>query len=145
MDPLLALGAAAALLGAGVVAGLVIRVRSGRRKAPKTAGIAPSELGLVDWPAPVTLVQFSTEVCARCPGVRRALTQYTDQHAGIGYLDVDLTRDTELAQRFHVLSTPTVLVVDGDGVERARFSGAVTIDRVREAIAETKDHHDRVA
>jgi hypothetical protein len=43
---------------------------------------------------------------------------------GVAHLDVDLTRRADLADRFRILQTPTLLVLDADGVARSRIAGA---------------------
>ncbi|MWV60243.1 hypothetical protein GRS92_15530 [Rathayibacter sp. VKM Ac-2754] len=73
-----------------------------------------------------TVVQFSTEFCTRCPAVHRMLADISRQRPGVVHLDVDLTHRADLADRFHVRQTPTLLVLDADGVPRTRIGGAPT-------------------
>ena len=70
-----------------------------------------------------TLLQFSTEMCARCPGVHRTLGAIADAHDGVLHLDVDLTHRPDIAKHFHVLQTPTTLILDRNGVIQTRFGG----------------------
>lgn len=71
-----------------------------------------------------TLVQFSTDTCARCPATRRMLGELADGRDGVAHVDVDITRRKDLADRFSILQTPTVLILDPAGIARARIGGA---------------------
>ncbi|WP_040163442.1 TlpA family protein disulfide reductase [Microbacterium gorillae] len=95
------------------------------RTVPLAAALDPHVLGAPGWGSAATLVQFSTRTCATCPGVRRVLGRVADERAGVAVVDVDLTDRLDLADRFHVLQTPTVLLLDAAGVVRARLSGAI--------------------
>ncbi len=86
---------------------------------------APGSLPGLDALAPgATLVQFSTEYCARCPATFRLLSQLAQERTGVARLEVDLTSDPELARRLGILQTPTVFVLDGGGRLVARTGGS---------------------
>ncbi|WP_150951770.1 TlpA family protein disulfide reductase [Microbacterium testaceum] len=126
MDVTFALLAVAALVVLTTVAGLVLRHRQGRARTVDSAEVVdPRLLGTDRLGTEATLVQFSTEICSRCPGVRRILTQVADSREGVDYVDVDLTHRPDLAQRFRVLQTPTTLVLDRRGIIRTRFGGTL--------------------
>ncbi|MBN8205883.1 thioredoxin family protein [Microbacterium esteraromaticum] len=110
-----------ALVATAVAAGLVWRARDGRRRDAHGERVDAADAGVLG--ARATLVQFSTEMCARCPQVRRMLGGVADGLDGVEHVDIDLTHRTDLATKYRVLQTPTLLVVDGDGTVRARFNG----------------------
>jgi len=85
--------------------------------------VEPQRLGADGLGEVATLLQFSTEMCARCPGVHRTLSAIADDHEGVRHLDVDLTHRPDIAKHFHVLQTPTTLVLDRHGVVQTRFGG----------------------
>ncbi len=127
VDLSVALIAVAVLLAVSALAGVLLRRSRGRRLAAKTSdAVDTAAIGAGPRGERATLLQFSTEMCARCPGVRRTLVEIADARAGVRHLDVDLTHRPDLARRFGVLQTPTVLVLDHRGVERSRFGGAPT-------------------
>ena len=70
-----------------------------------------------------TLVQFSTEFCANCPPTKRLLGQVAAGHQGVEVVEVDAADRLDLARRLHVYATPTILVLDPDGVIASRASG----------------------
>ncbi|WJX99855.1 thioredoxin family protein [Curtobacterium sp. 458] len=122
------------VLAVATVLGLVLRSRTGRAwsvrgtgadttnssSSSNTAhGIAPAEA----FGTRATLVQFSTPTCARCPGTRRQLDALAGQHDGVARLEIDVAERTEVASRYNVLQTPTVLLVDADRAVRTRFGG----------------------
>lgn len=126
VDVTFALLAAGALVVLTTIAGLVFRRRQGRaRTVDSVEAVDPALLGAASLGPEATLVQFSTEICSRCPGVRRVLTQIADARDGVSYVDVDLTHRPDLAQHFRVLQTPTTLVLDRRGVIRTRFGGTL--------------------
>lgn len=120
-------------------AGLTLRRRQGRfttltRTDPGDSAASPSSapsadaLTAADLGAPLgeraTLVQFSTELCANCPGTRRLLTQVASERDGIGFVEVDAAARLDLTRRLNVLATPTVLVLGPGGAIASRAAGA---------------------
>ena len=90
--------------------------------------VDPERLGADGLGEIATLLQFSTELCARCPGVHRTLAAVADAHPGVRHLNVDLTHRPDIAKHFHVLQTPTTLILDKDGAVQTRFGGAPSRD-----------------
>lgn len=134
MSPATALLLAGALLLIAAVVGVLLRVLDGRRRGGGQmrfdATHASGVLG-----ATATLVQFSTEMCARCPQVRRMLSDVATDHEGLVHVEVDLTHRPDLSAQYHVLQTPTTFVVDSTGAVRARFNGVPHRHALAEAIA----------
>jgi Thioredoxin len=131
------------VLAAASAAGLVMRQRQGRFRAVRP--VVPPETGAPDAPAPgrataakgalsaadlgaplgaqATLVQFSTEVCAYCGPTRELLTAVARERDGVSFIEIDAAERMDLTRRLHVLSTPTVLVLDAEGGIASRASG----------------------
>lgn len=119
----------ALLLTATVAIGVALQWRQSRpRRHIAHEVVQPERLGADAIGEVATLLQFSTELCARCPGVHRTLAAIADDRPGVRHLDVDLTHRPDIAKHFHVLQTPTTLVLDGDGVVRTRFGGVPSRD-----------------
>nr|WP_198426152.1 thioredoxin family protein [Microbacterium ureisolvens] len=117
--------ALAALLAATVALGVFLNWKQSQARRDVTHEvIEPHRLGADGLGEVATLLQFSTELCARCPGVHRTLSAIADDHPGVRHLDVDLTHRPDIAKHFHVLQTPTTLVLDRHGVVQTRFGGA---------------------
>ncbi|WP_431795911.1 thioredoxin family protein [Microbacterium enclense] len=124
MDLTIALLVTAALVAVAVGAGIVYRRTQGRARAVNTAEVVdPRRLGADGLGEEATLLQFSTEMCSRCPGVHRMLSDIAAGRDGVRHLDVDLTHRPDIAQHFRVLQTPTTLVLDRNGAIRTRFGG----------------------
>ena len=124
-----ALIALAVLLAATVALGVFLNWRQSRPQHHIAHEVVePHRLGADGLGEVATLLQFSTEMCARCPGVHRTLADIADGHDGVRHLDVDLTHRPDIAKHFHVLQTPTTLVLDRDGVVQTRFGGAPSRD-----------------
>jgi len=114
------------VLAAASAAGFALRRRQGRFKPgrpPSTDGV----LSATDLGAPLgtqaTLVQFSTEVCAYCGPTRELLTEVARGRDGVAFVEIDAAERMDLTRRLHVLSTPTVLVLDALGGIASRASG----------------------
>jgi hypothetical protein len=117
------------VLAAASAAGFLVRQRQGRFR-PEPAGRPTSGgdgLSAADLGAPLgaqaTLVQFSTEVCAYCGPTRELLTEVAREREGIAFVEIDAAERMDLTRRLHVLSTPTVLVLDALGGITSRASG----------------------
>lgn len=135
MTVALSLAIVAGILAVATALGLLLRSRTGRarvvtskvRDATTVADLADREA----FGTAATLLQFSTPTCARCPATARQLdavaalksTTATHGSARVRRLEIDLAERPELARRFDVMQTPTVLLVDGTQTVRARFGG----------------------
>lgn len=119
----------AVLLAATVAFGVFLRWREGRprRHIPHEV-VEPQRLGADGLGERATLLQFSTELCGKCPAVHRTLSDIASSREGVRHLDIDLTHRPDIAKHFHVLQTPTTLVLDRDGVVQTRFGGAPNRD-----------------
>ena len=124
MNSLEAIGLVLALLAGTTVLGLLWRARQGRVTAVSGQIIRQADVAATTaFGATATLLQFSTELCARCPGTRRLLGSVADSRPGVVHVDVDLTHRADLANRYSILQTPTTLILDGAGRVRARVGG----------------------
>jgi len=129
VDLVSALVGLAVLLTATVALGVFLRWRQNRprRHIPHEI-VQPERLGADGLGEIATLLQFSTELCARCPGVHRTLSAVAAAHDGVRHLDIDLTHRPDIARHFHVLQTPTTLILDRNGAVQTRFGGAPNRD-----------------
>lgn len=126
----------ALLLAITIGVGVYLRWRQSRpRRHIAHEVVQPERLGADGLGENATLLQFSTEMCARCPGVHRILSSIADDHEGVLHLDVDLTHRPDIAKHFHVLQTPTTLVLDGTGTVQTRFGGAPSRDVIELELA----------
>jgi thiol-disulfide isomerase/thioredoxin len=145
MDLVPALVAGLGLPLVALVAGLAWKARDGRVRAVAATDAAAQpggerrdadDLGLDRdrLGRDVTLVQFSTEYCSRCPSTARALGELADDYDGVRLVEIDLTRDPVLADRFRVTQTPTVLVLDAHGGTAGRIAGVPRTGELRALI-----------
>jgi len=124
MEPLTAFAAVVALVAAATVLGLAWRARQGRIAPVAGVLITPTDVASdAPFGRAATLLQFSTALCARCPGTARLLAGVADSRPGVAHLDIDLTHRADLANRFGVMQTPTTLILDGAGRVRFRIGG----------------------
>lgn len=116
------------VVGAAVVLALVFglyrRLTDGRARAvAATQRLTTADLG-TGLGGRATLVQFSTTVCAPCHATRAVLGAVAAGSDGVVHVDLDAESRLELVERLDITRTPTVLVLDGDGVVRHRIVGA---------------------
>ncbi|WP_043534712.1 thioredoxin family protein [Actinomyces polynesiensis] len=121
----------AGLVLVGVLIGVVLRVRQGRVRHAEGAAV-----DLVEPDSRLTVLQLSTPMCTRCPGTARLVRGVVDQRPGAHHREIDLVDRPDIADRFHVASTPTLLLVDGSGRVRRRIVGAPSRDDLTHAIDE---------
>lgn len=117
----------AVTLLASAAFGLWWRRRDGRTRAvPEAPRLTVEDLallGIAETGRRATLVQFSSAFCAPCRATRRILGEVADLVDGVTYAEVDAESHLDAARRFHVLRTPTVLVLDRDRRVVVRASG----------------------
>jgi len=147
MDALTASLVLGGLVVFGSGAGLLIRAREGRAKIlTNTVRVMPEQLGLrrgdLPFGSSATLVQFSSEYCTKCPATRTILAATAQAHPGVRHIDIDVTHQTGIAQRFNLKQTPTTLVLDEAGMIAARIGGAPRPDALTRALdtALRRDH-----
>ena len=135
MDWLPALIAAVALPAGAAAIGLAWRARTGRVRAARDES-ATTALGLDSEAlgSSATLVQFSTVYCSRCPSTARQLASISADYPGVRHVEVDLTGRPDLADRFHVLQTPTTLILDARGATTARIGGVPRAHDLRDRL-----------
>jgi thiol-disulfide isomerase/thioredoxin len=107
--------------------GLWWRRRDGRTRAVGDATRLSDDdlaaLGIAELGERATLVQFSSAFCAPCRATRRILGEVSAMVDGVTYAEVDAESHLDAVRRFHVLRTPTVLVLDRDRRVVVRASG----------------------
>ncbi len=108
--------------------GVLWRWRDGRTRAvvPEDNALSAADLaalGIDRTGRRATLVQFSSAFCAPCRATRRILGEVTSMVDGVTYAEVDAESHLDVVRRFHVLRTPTVLVLDAEGRVVVRASG----------------------
>ena len=81
-----------------------------------------------------TLLQFSSAFCAPCRATRRVLADVASVVPGVEHVEVDAESHLELVRRLGVLRTPTTIVLDKDGREVTRASGALRKEQVIAAL-----------
>ncbi|ONI73029.1 thiol reductase thioredoxin [Actinosynnema sp. ALI-1.44] len=116
------------------VFGLAWRRSQGRVRAAKVSAL-PAELReLVDPGSRVTLLQISTTFCAPCRHTRILLADLAEKVDGLRHVDFDVTDHPAVASSLGVLSTPTTLAVDSNGVELLRVGGVPKRDALLDAL-----------
>lgn len=107
--------------------GLLWRSQQGRVRRTRIAVDLPEGVTLG---GRATLLQFSTEVCSPCRATHTVLDSLARETIDVAHVDVDLTHRPDVAAKFNILQTPTTLILDRDGVVRARIGGAARRDTV---------------
>lgn len=136
MDSSALLAIAALVVGATAI-GLVIRARSGRVVVADRSRGADARLAVPG--AEVTLLQLSSPVCSACAVMRRVTEELVAGEPSLARRELDVTEHPELASAHNVLSTPTTLLVDAEGVVRGRIVGAAKPAAVREAVRSVRE------
>ncbi len=117
-------------LAAGL--GLFWRNRTGRAKAIDRGEIVDlnrlqatkAGLPVTAFGKRVTFLQFSSETCSTCKQTARLLEELEQTAEDVLHVEVDITNRLDLAKKFHVIQTPTTLVLDHTGRVTSRIGGA---------------------
>jgi hypothetical protein len=83
-----------------------------------------------------TLLQFSSAFGAPCRATRRVLSDVAGLVDGVAHVEVDAEHHLEATRVLGILRTPTTVVLDADGHEVTRATGAPTRDQVLSALAQ---------
>lgn len=115
------------LLASLVVAGLVavgLRIKNGRFSAPTEdrERLTAEQIG-VPLGERATLVQFSSAFCTPCRATRLVLKDVAASVEGVQVVEIDAEEHLSLVRELDIMRTPTVLVLDADGVVTTRASG----------------------
>ena len=119
------------LIGLTLIAGIFYKLSAGSgRSIQKSEVIDLGQIGahkngfpVIEPGTSATLLQFSTEYCGQCPGVRRSLAQIEYRIGGVLHAEVDLTDRLDLAAKFKISQTPTVFILNANGEVTFRVSG----------------------
>lgn len=119
------------LLSLAIAAGLWLNFSAGRGKRVSTHEVIDlsklkakrGNATVKSFGSKATMLQFSTQYCGQCPGVKRQLQELEKQHPGLAYLEVDITDRLDLAAHFSVTQTPTIFLLDPKGEIKFRISG----------------------
>ena len=80
------------------------------------------------------LWKFFSSWCRPCKALTKAFAE-----AKIEHQDIDVDKNEELADKYHVKSVHTVIVLDNEGEELGRFVGP----RTKEQLLEELNKYDR--
>ncbi|QGF22725.1 thioredoxin family protein [Raineyella fluvialis] len=112
-------------LAAATAIGLYRKATDGRARAaagPRAPRLTAATLG-VGLGATRTFVQFSSAVCTPCRRTRSLLEAVTAERSDVAYVDLDAEHRLDLVEKFGILRTPTVLVLDAEGTLVQRIVG----------------------
>ena len=113
-----------------------------RDEARLTGTALGAELGTA-----ATLVQFSTAFCQPCRATRRILDEVSSMVEGVVHVEIDAESHLDLVRAHDIRRTPTVLVLDREGVVRRRAAGlprkADVIAALGEVIGPAKDSQEQ--
>jgi thiol-disulfide isomerase/thioredoxin len=83
-----------------------------------------------------TLVQFSTAFCQPCRATRRILEDVAGSVSGVRHVEIDAESHLDLVRRLDIRRTPTVFVLDAQGVVVRRAVGQPRTPDVVAALGE---------
>ena len=120
--------------------GFYFRARTGRLKATTkkgstaaTSAITAGEMG-AEFGSVATLLQFSSAFCAPCGTTKVLLREVANENPGVLHVDLDAESQLDLVRRLKIISTPTTLILDPNGVEVGRAVGAPRREQVTAAL-----------
>ena len=105
------------------------RFRGSGRPAPAVGGEQTEQVSVLgrlghELGERATLLQFSSAFCAPCRATRRVLADVAGAVPGVAHVEVDAEEHLDLVRHLGIARTPTTLVLDAQGREISRASGA---------------------
>lgn len=110
------------------------RLTDGRAKAVRSAPSLDEDTLGAPLGSQATFVQFSSTVCAPCRATHRVLSEVVASTNGVQHIDLNAETRLDLVEEFGITRTPTVLLLDADGVVRNRIVGAARKSEVVNAL-----------
>jgi thioredoxin-related protein len=86
----------------------------------------------------IRILAFSSEDCRQCHQLQTPALQRVQATRGdaVAIVDIDATRETELAERYHVLTVPTTVVLDQSGRAHAVNYGFANTKKLLDQVDE---------
>jgi thiol-disulfide isomerase/thioredoxin len=130
------------LLLAAVIGGTIYKYFQGKGRRVSSAEVidlrklraTSNGLPVTEYGKKATLVQFSTEYCGQCPGVKRTLSQLAYRTGGLAFAEVDITDRLDLAAHFSISQTPTVFLLDDTGHVIYRVGGIPKMNQLTDEL-----------
>ena len=82
-----------------------------------------------------TLVQFSSAFCTPCRATRVLLENIVAGMPDVAHVEVDAEAQLDLVRQLNIISTPTTLILNSQGLEVGRAVGAPKREQVINALA----------
>ncbi|HEX7321629.1 MAG TPA: thioredoxin family protein [Mycobacterium sp.] len=104
------------------------------RETGARSGAAPDigDIGLAT--TGPTVVHFSAPWCGPCVHVRRVVDQVCADLGGVAHLEIDIETNPAAAHKLSVLSLPTTIIFDANGLQLYRATGVPTATDLRSAL-----------
>ena len=125
----------ASVIVLSTVFGLFLHFTRGKLTKKYSNEISFSQLNIAQTQGKkATILQFKTEYCSICPGVKRQINELIQNDEGISFYEIDAVERIDLAKKLHVKSSPTILFFNEAGLEEGRIIGAPKKDQLRNTL-----------
>jgi len=130
------------LLLAAVIGGISYKYFQGKGRRVSSSEVVnlaklkatSNALPVTEYGKKATLVQFSTQYCGQCPGVKRTLSQLAYRTGGLAFAEVDITERLDVAAHFSISQTPTVFLLDHSGRVVYRVGGIPKMNQLTDEL-----------
>ena len=104
-----------------------------RKKTVNGPKLSPAAIG-TELGSRVTMVQFSSAFCSPCRATKALLEDMVKTLPDVRYTHIDAESHLDLVRQLSIISTPTTLFLNRDGVEVGRAMGTPKRSQVTHAI-----------
>jgi thioredoxin-related protein len=123
------------VISVSTIFGLFLHFTRGKMTNKYSKEVFFKELGLLlTLGKKATILQFKTEFCSVCPGVKRQINELIKHDTDIAFYEIDAVEKIELAKKLHVKSSPTILFFTADGLEEGRIIGVPKKNEVKNTL-----------
>lgn len=104
-----------------------------RKKTVNGPKLWPAAIG-TELGSRVTMVQFSSAFCSPCRATKALLEDMVKTLPDVRYTHIDAESHLDLVRQLNIISTPTTLFLNRDGVEVGRAMGTPKRSQVTHAL-----------
>ena len=105
-----------------------------RKKTVNGLKLSPAAIG-TELGSRATMVQFSSAFCTPCRATKAILEDMVKTLPDVRYSHIDAESNLDLVRQLNILSTPTTLFLNRDGVEVGRAMGTPKRSQVTHALS----------
>jgi thiol-disulfide isomerase/thioredoxin len=83
------------------------------------------------------ILHFTADWCTPCKKIKPVIEEFVSENIDVEYIQIDIDKDFRTAQNHAVQSIPTLIILVDEDV-RARHTGVITLDGLKDLVDSAK-------